>query len=145
MSEDSKQGQPGDLVQVTVYARVKEAFIDGGGYWLDTHGVTVTAPETQIQSVVSLASLSEGARRILSILYELKGGYITGWHLGKALGGDASSIQAIDVLHGSQWTQSEYEEALRELVDMGLVEEVSGLGERWHLVMRNSPEKGKLA
>lgn len=134
-SEKNTSAQPGDVVQVTVYARVKETSIDGSGYWLDIHGVTVAVPATQIQRVIPSASLSENARRILTILYELKGGYITSWHLGKALGGDATSIQAADVLHGSEWTQRAYEQALRELVDIGIVEEIPNLGERWHLVI----------
>ena len=139
MSENNTSGQPGDIVQVTVYAQIKETSINNSGYWLDIHGVTVAVPATQIQRIIPSASLSENARCILTILYELKGGYITSWHLGKALGGDATSIQAADVLHGSEWAQHPYEQALRELVDMGIVEEVPNLGERWHLVIDASP------
>lgn len=33
------QAKPGDYVQVTIYAQVKEPFPGGGGSWLDVHGV----------------------------------------------------------------------------------------------------------
>lgn len=135
MSSDNTSGQPSDIVQATVYARIKEVSINSSGYWIDIHGVTVSVPATQIYRVIPSVSLSENAQRILTILYELKGGYITSWHLGEALGGNATSIQAADVLHGSKWTQHAYEQALRELVDIGIVEEVPNLGERWHLVI----------
>ena len=137
MREENEQVVPGDFVQVTVYAQIKEPFSDGSGYWVTVNGVDLAVQQQQIQHAVQLNQLSERAQRILEILYDLKGRYIAGRTLGEQLGGTASSIQGASVLHGSEWTQNDYEKALRELVDLGVVEEVPHLSERWHLVVKN--------
>ena len=77
---------------------------------------------------------------IWNYVRDIQHGYIPGWTLGEILGGDAASIQAAHVLHGSARTQNEYERALRELVDRGLVEEMPNLGERWRLVVREEQQ-----
>lgn len=60
-------------------------------------------------------------------------GYIAAWNLGTSLGGDATTIQAVRVkIHPS----NEYEAALKELIDRGLVEEMPELGERFRLVVK---------
>jgi hypothetical protein len=79
------------------------------------------------------------AWRILSVLVEhaaerdFESGYMAGWTLGKRLGGDASTIQAAHVKFN---TGNEYEKALHELVQLGIVEEMPDLGERWKLVVK---------
>lgn len=76
--------------------------------------------------------MSELAWKILSILME-RGSYMAGWTLGEKLGQDASTIQGAHVKHG---IGNEYEQALRELVTLGIVEEMPNLGERWRLVVK---------
>ena len=79
------------------------------------------------------------AWRILALLVahaqegDWSGRYMAGWTLGERLGQSASTIQAASVKHG---IGNEYERALRELVVLGLVEEVPDLDERWQLVVK---------
>lgn len=87
--------------------------------------------------------MSELAWKILAILLDRGDNvrtHIAGWHLGKLLGGDAASIQAAHVLHGGRHTQNKYERAMRELVGLGLIEEMSDLGERWRLVVKEEKQ-----
>jgi hypothetical protein len=65
---------------------------------------------------------------------------LAGWTLKKLLDTD-ESIDAAQVLHGSELTQSKWECALRELVDLGLIEENPNLGERWRLVVKTSKQQ----
>jgi hypothetical protein len=60
-------------------------------------------------------------------------GYITAWTLGEKLGGDATTINGVDV---KIRPLNEYQRALRELIDLGLVEEMSELPERFRLVVK---------
>jgi hypothetical protein len=60
-------------------------------------------------------------------------GYIPAWTLGELLGQDASTIQAVPTRISPR---NEYEQALRELLDLGLVEELPMLHERFQLVVR---------
>jgi len=65
-------------------------------------------------------------------------GYIASWTLGKMLGGDASTINGADVkIH----PQNEYQQALRELVDLGIVREKPDLPERFELVVKEVSHK----
>lgn len=94
--------------------------------------------------------MSEDAWRIIALYFTghgFQGGMrsIAGWTMRKLLNAD-ESIDAAQVLHGSELTQSKWECALRELVDMGLIEEDPNLGERWRLVVKQpkkeaTPEK----
>lgn len=65
--------------------------------------------------------------------YEDYPGYIASWTLGEMLDGDATTIQSATVHHNPG---NEYEIALRELIDLGLVREMPNLGERFELVVR---------
>ena len=88
--------------------------------------------------------MSELAWRILAILIAHSQerewhGYMAGWTLGERLGQRASTIQGAHVKFG---VGNEYEQALRELVALGIVEEMPNLGERWRLVV-NLAKKGE--
>jgi len=69
--------------------------------------------------------------------YEQPLGYIASWTLGEMLDGDATTIQAATVHHNPG---NEYEIALRELIDLGIVQEMPKLGERFELVVK-TPKK----
>lgn len=60
-------------------------------------------------------------------------GYIAGWSLATMLGVEVGTIQGATVQHGPQ---NEYEIALHDLVELGLVEEMQELPERFHLVVK---------
>ena len=60
-------------------------------------------------------------------------GYLAVWHLCDDLGIERNTIQAATVLHHPG---NEYELAMRELVDKGLIEEMPDLGERFHLIVK---------
>jgi hypothetical protein len=60
-------------------------------------------------------------------------GYIPAWTLGELVGGDAATIQAVTTRLGPR---NEYEQALKELLDLGIVEELPMLHERFQLVVR---------
>jgi hypothetical protein len=60
-------------------------------------------------------------------------GYIAAWTLGEKLGGDATTINGVDV---KIRPQNEHQRALRELIDLGLVEEMAELPERFRLVVK---------
>lgn len=86
--------------------------------------------------------MSEEAWQIIA-LYFTGGGYqegvlrsFAGWTLKSMLNAD-ESIDAAQVLHGGEFTQNKWERALRELVDLGLIEENPDLGERWRLVVKH--------
>lgn len=95
--------------------------------------------------------MSELAWRILAILIACSQerewrGYMAGWTLGEKLGQSASTIQGAHVKYN---TGNEYEKALHELVERGLVEEMPDLGERWRIVVKQPkpevpPEKPSL-
>jgi hypothetical protein len=57
-------------------------------------------------------------------------GYIASWTLGEILGGK------IDAAYVKICPETPEEKALKELVDLGLVEEVPKLGERFRLVVK---------
>jgi hypothetical protein len=81
------------------------------------------------------APLSALAWRILSILLKWKqAGFagMPGWFIAEQLG-TARSIKSARV---KRFPVNEYEAALRELVEKGLVEELPDLGERWRLVVK---------
>ena len=65
---------------------------------------------------------------------------LAGWTLKKLLDTD-ESIDAAQVLHGGKHTQNKWERALRELVDLGLIEENPNLGERWRLVVKTPKQQ----
>jgi len=71
--------------------------------------------------------------------YENSLGYIASWTLGEMLDGDATTIQAATVHHNPG---NEYELALRELIDLGLVREMPKLGERFELIVK-TPKKAQ--
>jgi hypothetical protein len=82
--------------------------------------------------------MSEIAWRIVALFFEghgFQGGmrYIAGWTLGEMLGQDAATIQAAHVRHHPE---NKYEQAMKELVSLGLIEELPDLGERWRLVVK---------
>lgn len=64
-------------------------------------------------------------------------GYLATWHLCDRLNVPRMTIQAAHVLHGPG---NEYERAMRELVDRGLIEEMPNLGERFHLVVKEEKQ-----
>lgn len=65
-------------------------------------------------------------------------GYIASWTLGEMLDGDPTTIQSATVHHHPG---NEYEIALRELIDLGLVREMPNLGERFELVVKESKQE----
>lgn len=86
--------------------------------------------------------MSELAWHILFILMnnckregEYGRGYLASWTLGERLGGDANTINPIDVkIH----PRNEYESALKELLDLGMVEEMEDLHCRYRLVVKDT-------
>ena len=60
-------------------------------------------------------------------------GYIAGWTLAAMLGVEVGTIQGATV---KMLPQNEYEQALHDLIELGIVEEMSDLGERFHLVVK---------
>jgi hypothetical protein len=70
--------------------------------------------------------------------YENSLGYIASWTLSEKLGGTASMLDAVRVkIH----PENEYEAALRELIDLGLIEEMKDLGCRFKLVVKEPMEE----
>jgi hypothetical protein len=79
--------------------------------------------------------MSKLAWDILEILLRQRhiSSYIAAWTLGEKLGGDASTIQAIRTkIH----PENDYERALKELLDLGIVKELEDLHERFMLVVK---------
>jgi hypothetical protein len=68
--------------------------------------------------------------------YERYQGYIAGWSLKKLLAPDAN-INGVDVKIAPK---NEYQRALRELIDLGIVQEKPDLPERFELVV-HEPKK----
>ena len=62
-------------------------------------------------------------------------GYLASWTLGEMLGGGASTIDSITVKLNPR---NEYESALSELLDLGLVEEMEELHCRYRLAVKNA-------
>lgn len=60
-------------------------------------------------------------------------GYMASWTLGERLGGDATTINSIDV---KIRPRNKEEAALRELLDLGMVEEMEDLHCRYQLVVK---------
>jgi len=75
-------------------------------------------------------------------------GYIASWTLGIWLGGTANTIDTIALKYNPR---NEYEVALRELLDLGIVEEMEELHCRYRLVVKEKvseqpkPQKPGLA
>lgn len=64
---------------------------------------------------------------------EYGSGYMASWTLGERLGGDATTINSVHVkIH----PYNEHEAALKELIDLGLVEEMEDLHCRYRLVVK---------
>lgn len=78
-------------------------------------------------------SLTPNAQRILGIIYVStlppKGSYIAGWHICDALGVDRGQLNT--ALPGT-----EYDEALRALINAELVEELPDLHYRYRLTKK---------
>ena len=81
--------------------------------------------------------MSEAAWKILTLFLEngwydekAKRRYFASWHFSKALD---CKIDAANVKHNPR---NEYEQALHDLIDLGLVEEMPNLGERFHLIVK---------
>lgn len=64
-------------------------------------------------------------------------GYIAAWNLGEQLGGSASTINGVDVKIAPQNAE---QRALRELIVLGIVEEMKELPERFRLVVKSAKE-----
>lgn len=132
------EAKPGDFVQVTIYAKVKESFIGGsGGYWLDIHGVSMPAHDVQIHRIVSVEELSIKAQRILQELYNAKGGYLATWSLSHLL--DTGAIFEPD------YPRTEWDHAMKELIDAELIEELPELHCRYRLVTRPAQQSKESA
>lgn len=71
--------------------------------------------------------------QVQAIYGEFGRGYLATWHICDKLEVPRMTIQAPTVLHGPG---NEYEHAMRELVDRGLIEEMPNLGERFHLIVK---------
>lgn len=71
--------------------------------------------------------------QVQTIYGEYGRGYLATWHICDKLEVPRMTIQAVSVLHGPS---NEYERAMRELVDHGLIVEMPTLGERFHLVVK---------
>lgn len=73
------------------------------------------------------------AQRMLGIIYAATvphdAMYITGWHICDALGVDRGQLDC--AIPGT-----EYDNALKELIDAGMVEEVPDLGYRYRLTKK---------
>jgi hypothetical protein len=91
--------------------------------------------------------MTELAWRILALFIEQtqhgyqgewKRGYFAAWTLGEQLGGDATTIQGVTTKHHPR---NAHEKALRELIDLGIVEELPNLGERFRLVVTDSHDE----
>lgn len=85
--------------------------------------------------------MSKLAWKILNILmehsikvYDAYGrGYLASWTLGERLGGDANTINPVDVKISPR---NKEEAALRELLDLGLIEEMEDLHCRYRLIVK---------
>lgn len=85
--------------------------------------------------------MSELAWKILAILMDNSNrvhgaygrGYLPSWTLGERLGGNATTI---DSVHVKIHPYNEHESALRELIDLGLVEEMEELPCRYRLIVK---------
>jgi len=60
-------------------------------------------------------------------------GYIATWSIANILN---TGNETIDAAHVMIYPENKYEAALKELVDLGLVEEMPDLGERFRLVVK---------
>lgn len=79
--------------------------------------------------------MSEAAWKILALFFadhkrNRPSYYLASWHLKEALGVE------IDAAHVKIAPRNEYEQALHDLIELGIMEEMPNLGERFHLIVK---------